>query len=403
MWNWAAGSPRRWLSPGRISARQATPAVLELDVGINPGNSGGPVVTLDGTVVGVATAHIRRSERSFAVPCGAIQRLVARSVPGFALDLRDPPSRPAPRDAVRATEQEAIRADDAQDHTYGIARLSGSGGRGTGFFAVRRRDELFFVSADTAMFRVRYGDDVAVWLRGERAPLRGRFEGLASGLALISVRGVRIDIPPFRFVDPLPSTTQKVAILGFNPTSLETDFDVRYEPGQVTSIRGGDGDPVVQFDFGVTGGIMGGPVLDEDGDVVAAVPRRRVGTNVSLGIPARVVGAIVEVACGDRSDRAMERSQQVVRPEANARYERGLAYARDDGGLRNSERAAREFTTACDQNHGSACRILGLMYSQGRGVARDWAHGRQLVRKACALGGSTACRDMLTRYGECPE
>ena len=69
--------------------RAAVPTVLQTDAPINPGNSGGPLVTCDGTVVGVNTAGIpakRADNVGFAIPSTLVQRVVPALVENGTYD-----------------------------------------------------------------------------------------------------------------------------------------------------------------------------------------------------------------------------------------------------------------------------------------------------------------------------
>ena len=67
----------------------AVPTVLQTDAPINPGNSGGPLVTCDGTVVGVNTAGLQASRADnigFAIPSTLVDRVVPALVENGSYD-----------------------------------------------------------------------------------------------------------------------------------------------------------------------------------------------------------------------------------------------------------------------------------------------------------------------------
>ncbi|SEW25498.1 S1C family serine protease [Halobacterium jilantaiense] len=67
----------------------AVPTVLQTDAPINPGNSGGPLVTCDGTVVGVNTAGLQASRADnigFAIPSTLVERVVPALVENGSYD-----------------------------------------------------------------------------------------------------------------------------------------------------------------------------------------------------------------------------------------------------------------------------------------------------------------------------
>lgn len=76
-------SPSISINAGRVSALRKDAGVLEriqLDAAANPGNSGGPMITTDGSVVGVVVSSIRGASVNFAIPAERVKKLIAQPV-----------------------------------------------------------------------------------------------------------------------------------------------------------------------------------------------------------------------------------------------------------------------------------------------------------------------------------
>jgi TPR repeat protein len=60
-----------------------------------------------------------------------------------------------------------------------------------------------------------------------------------------------------------------------------------------------------------------------------------------------------------------------------------------------TDRAAFEFfKKACAAGYAPSCNGLGVLYAQGRGVAKDLARAAHLYYDACAAGASTGCEHL---------
>lgn len=56
------------------------------------------------------------------------------------------------------------------------------------------------------------------------------------------------------------------------------------------------------------------------------------------------------------------------------------------------KRAQELFALGCDKDSKFACGLLGVLYRDGKGVARDTAKARKLLDKACRLGADSSCK-----------
>jgi TPR repeat protein len=69
----------------------------------------------------------------------------------------------------------------------------------------------------------------------------------------------------------------------------------------------------------------------------------------------------------------------------------GLMYAEGRGVARSPTRSADLWTRACDERDALACVELARAYANGRGVRADRARAVSLLRRACDGGVASAC------------
>ena len=393
--SFGASGPNLNIGSGSVDAGEDARGLLALDVGITPGNSGGPVVDSAGTVLGVAVSHLRGTDQSFAVGCSAIQRFVKQAAPHVGLSLRAPVAGQASRQlGAEQVDPEFRRA---------MAALRTSSGRGTGFVAGRLGDESMIVTADVGMFRWATGE-VLVTLGGERRARTGRILLLNPSVAVVAVPSEQERVRALAVDSRWPQATEPVRILGFEPKAAEQDFALLWEAGNVTSVRTADGGALagLQVDFGVDGGLLGGPVFGTSGGVVAVARARGPGTSVRLAVPADAVQDLLAHACRDRS-------RELVRLGAatstgggqSPTFQRAAAVVGGGRGGRSHEAARRALQESCDRERGSSCWELSLFVRKGLGVERDEDLARNLLRRACALGERQGCLDLLAVFDDC--
>lgn len=61
---------------------------------------------------------------------------------------------------------------------------------------------------------------------------------------------------------------------------------------------------------------------------------------------------------------------------------------------RSNRDALSFFTRGCDAGYAPSCNGLGVLYSEGRGVAKDEVEAARLYRQACVDGATTACEHL---------
>jgi TPR repeat protein len=78
----------------------------------------------------------------------------------------------------------------------------------------------------------------------------------------------------------------------------------------------------------------------------------------------------------------------------------GVMYLDGKGLPKSSSAAAVWLERACLPDDPIACRLLGLMVMQGAGVPRDLDRGKQLLSRACDAKDDEACRVLKLTGGE---
>jgi hypothetical protein len=76
----------------------------------------------------------------------------------------------------------------------------------------------------------------------------------------------------------------------------------------------------------------------------------------------------------------------------------GVMYEEGKGVAKNVKRAVDLYKSACDQSYATGCYNLGLMYGNGRGVPKDLKRAADLYRRACDERNAAACNNLGIQY-----
>jgi hypothetical protein len=76
----------------------------------------------------------------------------------------------------------------------------------------------------------------------------------------------------------------------------------------------------------------------------------------------------------------------------------GVMYEDGKGVAKNVKRAVELYRRACDQKYALGCYNLGLMYGNGRGVPKDLKRAAELYGRACDGGHAAACNNLGIQY-----
>ena len=76
----------------------------------------------------------------------------------------------------------------------------------------------------------------------------------------------------------------------------------------------------------------------------------------------------------------------------------GVMYTNGDGVKKDFGKAVQLFKKACDGGNMLGCTNLGSMYANGDGVEKDFSKAAELFKKACDGGEMNGCRGLDIIY-----
>ncbi len=76
----------------------------------------------------------------------------------------------------------------------------------------------------------------------------------------------------------------------------------------------------------------------------------------------------------------------------------GVLYSNGNGVSKNLAKANELFSKSCDNNEMKACRNLGLLYANGDGVEKNYAKAAELFQKACDGNEMKGCYNLAVAF-----
>ena len=76
----------------------------------------------------------------------------------------------------------------------------------------------------------------------------------------------------------------------------------------------------------------------------------------------------------------------------------GVMYTNGNGVEKDFSKAVQLFKKACDSGEMPSCSNLGVMYTNDNGVEKDFSKAKQLFKKACDGGDMDGCRNLGVMY-----
>ena len=75
----------------------------------------------------------------------------------------------------------------------------------------------------------------------------------------------------------------------------------------------------------------------------------------------------------------------------------GVLYRDGKGVKKDYSKAMNYFKKGCDLNHALACAYVSGLYQDGKGVKKDYSKAMKYMKKCCDLKDSTCCLVLLFR------
>lgn len=155
-----------------------------------------------------------------------------------------------------------------------IGEDAASAAREPGATAIKSNGSGFFITADgyllTAYHVIKEAAALQIWMNGRLTPARIVRVDAANDIALLKVDGLTVAALPVMSSRNV-RTGMDVFTLGFPNIQLQ-GTEVKYTQGNISSLTGAGDDPrLFQISVPVQPGNSGGPLLDEQGQVIGMV------------------------------------------------------------------------------------------------------------------------------------
>ncbi len=229
-------SPSISINAGRVSALRKDGGVLEriqLDAATNPGNSGGPVITSDGSVVGVVVSGIGGANVNFAIPAGRVKNLLAQPV----LSMRVPEMRYGRRAEVQEFDIEIVPITPVAEGSEVVVHFGEAGKRRS--FNAEKKDGKYRIKAAP----LEPASPLRLWLVAQVGVLRFR---TTVNDCPVKIAGKRIQLSEIRSM-ATEDKVVKTTLAHFDEERAQYEV-VEGRPTELPELRSQMNDATVDFE-----------------------------------------------------------------------------------------------------------------------------------------------------------